>query len=173
MKTTVQTRWLGSYEFACHSKACAPPPVGSGGSVGLKTGALSGLKSPDSGFTLSTKLHPMRSGYAVALDGSDRLVLGSSAFKDGKPSKKLVSIVRDRIDAALQAKPPKGVKVAIGGWHNPDDGKIEVNVTLVFPRGKENQAIAFAKEQNQIAIFALHKGEVIMTGGTGGNRTTE
>lgn len=28
----VPSRWITSYEFACHSKACAPPPVGAGGS---------------------------------------------------------------------------------------------------------------------------------------------
>lgn len=171
--TIVRSRWLVSYDFACHSKACAPPPVGAGGSTKVRTHALKSLASPDSGFTLSTKLNPLRSGYAVALDGSDRLVVGSSAFRGGKPSKKLVGIVRDRIDAAFKTEPPKGVKVAIGGWHNHEDGKIEINVTFVFPRQRENQAIAFAKQQNQIAIFALHKGEVIMTGGTGGTREAE
>ena len=135
--------------------------------------SIRSLKTPDSGFTLSTKLNPLRSGFAVALAGSDRLVTSTSAFRDGKPSPKLVNIVRDRINAALSTNPPRGTRVALGGWHNPADGKIEINVTVVFPRHQQDRAVRFAKEQDQIAIFALHSGDLIMTGGTGGDRSTE
>lgn len=31
--TTIRKRWAGTYDFACHSKACAPPPAGTGGST--------------------------------------------------------------------------------------------------------------------------------------------
>ena len=167
-----------SFEFACHSKACAPPPVGTGGSTGrtvrVSSKALKKLHTPDEGFTLSTNLRPMRSGYAVALKGSDKLVTDSDGFDSkGNPSPKLVALVKDRISAAMGAEHPKGTKVALGGWHNPDDDKIEINVTVVFPKTREQQAIKFAKEQDQIALFALHRGEVVMTGGTGGDRATE
>lgn len=167
-----------SFEFACHSKACAPPPVGSGGSSGttvkVSSRTLKRLSVPDSGFTLSPRLRPMRSGFAVALKGSDKLVSSSDGFDaEGNPSPKLVALVRNRISAAMGAEHPKGTKVALGGWHNPDDGKIEINVTVVFPKTKEQQAIKFAQEQDQIALFALHRGEVVMTGGTGGERSTE
>ena len=164
----------GTYEFACHSKVCAPPPVGRGGSTKIAGRAsVRGLRKPDSGFTISRKLAPLRSGFAVALKGSDRLLMGKDAFgPDGKPSAKLVKLVQNRLTAAMRTKPPAGTKVALGGWHNPDDGKIEINVTVVFPRHREAQATKFAQAQDQIAMFALHKGEVIMTGGTGGDRQT-
>ena len=118
-------------------------------------------------------MNPLKTGFAVALKGSDRLVVGRDAFgADGKPSAKLVSLVRGRIDAAMKTKAPSGAKTAIGGWHNPDDGKIEVNVTAVFPKTHRESAISFAKLNDQIAIFSIHEGQTIMTGGTGGDRTT-
>jgi hypothetical protein len=165
--------FIEAHDFACHSKACAPPPVGKGGSTNIATRkAIKNLNQPDSGFTLSTKLAPLRSGFAVALNGSDKLVAGASAFKDGKPSPQLVSMVRDRINAAIGTNPPKGTKVGIGGWNNPADGKVEVNVTVVFPKTQREKAIKFAQEQDQIAIYGLHNGDLIMTGGTGGERAT-
>lgn len=157
-------------EFACYAKSCAPPPVGDGGSIRK---AVRGLNVPDSGFTLSTKLVSLRSGFAVAIGGSDRLVSASDGFKDGQPSEALVRIVRDRITASVNTPRPPGTKLALGGWHNPEDGKIEINVTVVFPKNREAAAMEFARQQDQIAIFALHRGEVIMTGGTGGDRQTE
>jgi hypothetical protein len=85
----------------------------------------------------------------------------------------MIKLVRDRINLAVRTKPPKGTKVALGAWHNPEDGKIEVNVTVVFPKNQRERAVAFAKEQNQVALFSLHEGEVVMTGGTGGKREVE
>lgn len=118
------------------------------------------------------RLRSLKVGFAVALSGSDRLVTADSGFDaNGKPSTKLVRLVRERITAAAKTKPPKGTKLALGGWHNPADGKIEVNVTVVFPKNKKAQALEFAKQQDQIALFSLHEGQVVMTGGTGGERT--
>jgi hypothetical protein len=141
----------------------------------VRQSALRGLREPDSGFTRSAKtLRPLRSGYAVSLLGSDRLVTSKSGFEEsGKPTAKMIKLVRDRINLAVRTKPPKGTKVALGAWHNPEDGKIEVNVTVVFPKNQRERAVAFAKEQNQVALFSLHEGEVVMTGGTGGKREVE
>lgn len=163
---------VASIAFACNDRSCAPPPTGTGGSI--QSGkSVRGLSVPDSGFTLSTKLRPLRSGFAVALSGSDRLVTANDAFDStGKPSAKLVGLVRERISAAIKSAHPAGTKLALGGWHNPEDGKIEINVTVVFPKNKKAEALNFAKQQDQIALFSLHQGDVIMTGGTGGNRDT-
>lgn len=146
--------------------------MGRGGSTNIG-GALKGLSTPASGFTRSASaLRPLRSGFAVALNGSDRLVTASSGFQNRRPTASMIQMVRDRINAATRTNPPKGTKVALGAWHNPDDGKIEVNVTVVFPKTKRADALKFAQEQDQIAMFSLHEGEVVMTGGTGGSRNT-
>lgn len=34
----IRRTWGEAYEFACHSRACAPPPIGTGGSSGLTAG---------------------------------------------------------------------------------------------------------------------------------------
>lgn len=176
--------------FECRSKACAPPPVGTGGSRGgagggrssslrsksLREGRIAGvgkgLSEPDSGFTKSTQLRDIRSGFSVALKGSDVLIDSKDAYlADGSINPKMRSMIKDRLRAALGTKPPKGTKVALGGWHNPEDGKIEVNVSIVFPKGMERQAREFAVANDQIAMARLHPPfEIIATGGTGGER---
>lgn len=135
--------------------------------------ALEGLKHPDGGFTLTTGLKPIEEGYAVALKGSDKLISVREAFAGGSATPALRALVNDRIEqGAGDVQVPKGAKVALGGWHNPDDGKIEVNVTVVFPKSQRAEAIKFAKEQDQIAIAQLHDFQIINTGGTGGDRAT-
>lgn len=174
--------------FECKSKACAPPPVGTGGSRGgagsgrslsqhrLRESRISGvgkgLSAPDSGFTKSTQLRDIKSGFSVALKGSDVLIDAKDAYlPDGSVNPKMRKMIKDRLRAALGTKPPKGAKVALGGWHNPEDGKIEVNVSIVFPKGAEAQARQFAIDNDQIAMARLHPPfEIIPTGGTGGER---
>jgi hypothetical protein len=130
------------------------------------------LSEPDSGFTKSTQLRDIRSGFSVAIDKSDLLIDSKDAYMpDGSVNPKLRSMIKDRLKAALGTKPPKGAKVALGGWHNPKDGKIEINVSIVFPKGQEAAARKFAVANNQIAMARLHPPfEIIMTGGTGGDR---
>jgi hypothetical protein len=182
-----------SIVFACMSKACAPPPVGTGGSRGgagggrstrttglrskqLREGRIAGvgkgLSEPDSGFTKSTQLRDIRSGFSVALKGSDVLIDSKDAYlPDGSVNPKMRKMIKDRLSAALGTNPPKGTKVALGGWHNPEDGKIEINVSIVFPKNMERQAREFAVANDQIAMAKLHPPfEIIMTGGTGGDR---
>lgn len=173
--------------FACMSKACAPPPVGTGGSVGgARGGSLrskrlreqrvggvgEGLSKPDSGFTKSTQLRDIRSGFSVALKGSDVLINSKDAYlPNGSINPRMRKMIKDRLRAALGTKPPKGTKIALGGWHNPEDGKIEINVSVVFPKNMERQAREFAVANDQIAMARLHDPfEIIMTGGSGGER---
>lgn len=167
----------GALVFACYSKACAPPPVGTGGSTpgsaAIKS-ALKALRDPDGGFTIAVpQMKSIEKGIAVALDGTDRLKVAADAFDSrGRPKAALVNMVVDRINAAMSANLPKGVKPALGGWHNPADGKLEINVTAVFPPGQRQRAIRFGRAQNQISILDLDKFEFIDTGGTGGKRET-
>jgi hypothetical protein len=164
-----------SLVFACHSKACAPPPVGKGGStpgVGAVKSALKALRDPDGGFTIAVpKMRSVNEGIAVALDGTDRLRVAADSFDSrGRPKAALVNMVVDRINAAMSTNLPRGTQPALGGWHNPADGKLEINVTAVFPPGQRARAIRFGREQNQISILDLGSFEFIDTGGTGGER---
>lgn len=63
----VPARWSGPFEFACNSKACAPPPVGSGGSTPT---AASGkpLKLPPLGEPLTA--NHVRSILREELEGA-------------------------------------------------------------------------------------------------------
>jgi hypothetical protein len=130
------------------------------------------LHEPDSGFTMSTHLKPISKGFAVAIKGSDKLIDAKDAYMpDGSVNPRLRALVRDRIGAALGTTPPHGTKVATGGWHNPADGKLEVNVTIVFPPNKRAAAEKFARKNDQISMARLHNFTIINTGGTGGDRT--
>jgi len=166
--------------FACYEKACAPPPAGSGGSsagrgvrmsaAGVRN-AANILKEPDGGFTLSTRLQPIEKGFAVALNKSDKLIHSKDLFDaDGNPNPKLTELIKDRLAAATKTRIPKGTEVALGGWHNPKDGKVEINVTVVFPPNERSRAFAFAQKQNQLSMAQLDPFEIIETGGTGGDR---
>lgn len=130
-------------------------------------------------MTVSTgSFKSIETGFAVAIDGSDKLIVAKDAFdKSGEPSKALVDLVRDRIDSLDTFDTPAGTKKALGGWHNPEDGKIEVNTTVVFPKNQRAAAEAFARGQNQISMAnldAIKAGNwddaIINTGGTGGDR---
>lgn len=98
-------------------------------------GAAAGsLSEPDSGFTVGIgNLKPVVTGFAVALLGTDKLIVGADAFhRDGRPTKALKRMIQDRIDAAVDTPVPEGTTRALGAWNNPADGKIEINVTAVF-----------------------------------------
>lgn len=141
-----------------------------------------GLAEPDGGFTMdAATMQPLTTGFAVALAATDKLIVAADAFDtDGNPSKALVRMTRDRLDAAMTTDTPAGTRKAIGGWHNPDDSKVEVNVTAVFGADRRDAAIAFARDNDQIAIAdldAIARGDwdnaIINTGGTGGTRDVD
>lgn len=136
--------------------------------------AISGvdLSTPDSGFTLSTDLSPVSSGYAVAVAGSDMLIPAAEAFADGVPTPALRRLMQDRLRTAKDARIPSGAtEVGIGGWHNPKDGMVEVNLTVVFDEASEDAARSFAVANDQMSMARLHDPfEIIDTGGTGGER---
>ena len=144
--------------------------------------ALDDLAEPDSGFTRSAKdLKTVETGWAVALGGSDKLIAGPDAYDtNGRPTEKIKRMLVDRIDAAMSTPVPEGTKRSIGAWHNPDDGKIEINVTAVFPSGQRDAALSFAQANDQISMAnldAITAGDwdnaIVPTGGTGGARDVD
>lgn len=171
------------YEFACRDAACAPPPTGTGGSLPAATQrmrTLKSLKMPDGGFTIATVGKPITSGFAVAIDGSDTLLSAGAAFGPrGGLTPELKKAMRAGVRNAVQAAVKlniEGAKVAIGGWHNPKDGMIEINVSVVFPPTQAGrvQARRYAKANDQIAMYDLATFKKISTGGSGGqSRATD
>ena len=140
------------------------------------------LAEPDSGFTRDAgTLRPVETGWAVALGGTDKLVAGPEAFdRNGRPTPRIKRMLVDRIDAAMSTAVPEGTKRAVGAWHNPDDGKIEINVTAVFPSDQYDAAFSFAQAEDQISMAnldAITAGDwdnaIVNTGGTGGAREVE
>ncbi len=54
----------------------------------------------------------------------------------------------------------------LGGWHDPDSGKIFLDIsTNVQDRA---EAIALGQKNNQISIYDVENGTTVDTGGTGG-----
>lgn len=144
--------------------------------------ATSSLAEPDSGFTRAAfDLKPVKSGWAVALGGTDRLVVAADAYhRNGRPTARLKQLVKDRLNAATSTPVPDGTTRALGAWHNPADGKIEINVTAVFPANEYDRALAYAQDQDQISMANLDAitaedwdNAIVDTGGTGGVRDVD
>jgi SPP1 gp7 family putative phage head morphogenesis protein len=93
-------------------------------------------------------------GYAVS-PYPDR----SKIFSQKVGLKDVRSFMQDNKD--LLSKPGH----AVGAWHNPEDGKTYLDVSIVS-RSK-NDAIKLGREHNQISIFDFKTGSTISTGGTG------
>lgn len=133
------------------------------------------LDQPDAGFTLTPRLKPIKEGFAVAIGGTERYLDAKDAYQaDGSINPKLKQFIVDRLREAMKTQPPYGARIAVGGWHNPQDGVLEVNVTVVFPPNQRSRAAKFARKGNQISMAHLKpNGEVdfVDTGGTGGDRT--
>jgi len=58
----------------------------------------------------------------------------------------------------------------VAGVFKLDNGLVSADLNVVVDQAKRKESLAFAKENNQEAIFDLVKGEVINTGGTGESR---
>ena len=166
--------------FACHTAACRPPSSGgTGGSVAEGPGSSAvrhDLAAPNGGFTITPKGRKIHEGISVALSGTETFVKSREAFDaDGEVTPKLMTAyavhmggLRDR-----PSTPVPGTKPAIGAWHNPDDGLIEFNRTVVFPERSLKKALSFASAHDQISVMNLRTGEFIDTGGSGGNRPAD
>lgn len=56
---------------------------------------------------------------------------------------------------------------AVGGWYNKASGETYLDVAVLVPKGKTEQAIKLSKDSNQISAFDLETFNEIKTGGTG------
>ena len=117
---------------------------------------LNSVVENPSGFTKSIfRVFPCNKGYAVGVNGLTLTFDGNEA--DFYAWLDVVHWLFTHSDI--------GQYIHIGGWRAPDE-KYEIDVVVVFR--DEQEAIKFAKEQDQIAVYNLETDEEIETGGTGG-----
>jgi hypothetical protein len=100
-------------------------------------------RAPDGGFTLHRDLtaDAGKDGFAVALAPYEERIPAES-FKAS--------------DIAAYARKHEGVlsqdsSLRIGGWHNPQDGNVYLDISRVAPTSEE--AMALAHEHGQLSVF--------------------
>ena len=140
-------------------------------SVEALVDALKGTSNED-GFTLSPRTGPdgrrafASKGICVALPGSD-FHLSPTLFdaEDDHPSDGPFDEIRMFFEH-LKPLADTG-HVWIGVWKDPQ-GRTEINATVVFREEDQRHATRLAHQWNQQGVFHISQGEVILTGGTGG-----
>jgi hypothetical protein len=115
--------------------------------------AIDASRAPDSGFTLTAGLNPDagHEGYAVSY--------GAHEFREPAPLTEMGLLnFRNEHLALLRSDP----ELRVGGWHNPEDGQVYLDISRVFPT--LDQALQFGREQGQLSIFDRANMDVIPTG---------
>ena len=120
------------------------------------------LKEPNGGFTFSIgERSDLTSGYAIARRGQGITIPVSRMYdKDGRATEEGVNLLLAFISLQkrqLFESPGRRSQVALGAWHNPDDGQIYLDVTDVFSKkftGLE-QAVGIGAERDQISLVDL------------------
>lgn len=140
------------------------------------------LADPDSGSTIALTGDVPTSGYIVALpSGVVKDVLGRE-MPSGTPVGAVTPLAvpaaeftRDRetavnavddflaSNAVVLAQDPSRM---MGLWHNPETGNVVFDV--VEHVSDREEAVRLGAERDQIAIYGITEGDVISTGGTGG-----
>lgn len=149
-------------------------PDGRFGSSGLASSAgigrlLKGSMEPDSGFTLSVGGSSPTSGYVVAQSGTSGFLHSSKVLT---PSGNVRAAAVEEFRAWM-VKNATAIREGghVGGWHDPATNDITFDVVRVLPASVGRAAAMKAgADANQIAIFSLHEGVVIETGGAGDAR---
>jgi GNAT superfamily N-acetyltransferase len=105
--------------------------------------AVDEAKKPDGGFTLHSDMtpdHPDK-GFAVALAPYEQRVPAN----DFTPKDLQSFVARHR--ALLERDP----SLRVGGWHNPEDGLVYLDLSRVVPTREE--AMTLAREHGQLSVF--------------------
>lgn len=111
--------------------------------------AVEALSIPDGGFTLVPEtLGSVRGGYAVGIAPEATRVLGSVTVGD---------LLEFLVSTPLLAVPG----TLFGGWHDPADGRIYLDVSVLVE--DRDTAIRIAKDHDQLAVFDFATGESIPT----------
>lgn len=101
-------------------------------------------ENPD-GFTIDSRtLKPLTTGICCAI-------------KETQNSHTEEDLVNRVIPIALKQH------LAIGGWYDKEGDKFYFDASRVFPKEQKEEAIKFAKENEQLAVFDLDNLEEIRT----------
>ncbi len=106
--------------------------------------AVNAVKEPDGGFTVHPKtMRPDNEpqGFAVAYGAYERKVPADSITQDD-----LVTYIRDHQDVLDSDRAAR-----LGGWHNPEDGQVYLDITKIVDDRAE--AEAFMREQGQLSML--------------------
>lgn len=114
-------------------------------------------KNPN-GFSVTLNGDQPKAGYMVASPGHSEILNANDLHSERGPA-----IIQGYASthAAVLAEPG----AHIGGWHDPDSGKVYLDVSHNIP-GKFS-AIQAGINRNQKAIYDVKRGKDIKTGGTG------
>jgi hypothetical protein len=115
------------------------------------------------GFTVArTTGKGPTSGYCVAIKPKRGLVLDPGEL--GNAPAKVRAWVKANEDEFAQPD------TYMGGWLDKANRKVALDIVRVYPANREGRrkAIKVGKDNDQVAIFSLHEGKEIPTGGTGG-----
>ena len=105
------------------------------------------LMEPDGGFSVDLKTgEHITEGYAVSIEGHERVLEFATSLD-------LFDYILDNFDALH-----RDYRV-FGGWHDPESGRVFLDVSEVYP--DFDTAMRCAVERNQIAVFDLIAGESI------------
>lgn len=132
-------------------------------SAGGLTQIAERLRDPDGGFTIGLNQgSDVRSGWAIARNGNGVTFDASEMFdEDGnvKPGADdlVLAFITLNKDDLLEESAESGHRVALGGWHNPEDGKIYLDITDVYSKSSmsKEDALKRGKDQDQISIADL------------------
>lgn len=119
------------------------------------------LKDEDGGFSFHMADGHAKSGWAIARDGLGVAYPADRFFdKDGNETDEGIRIVQAFVYLHADkffAPKEKGHTVVLGGWHNPKDGKVYLDVTDVFSKDSmsEEQAVARGVAEKQKSIANL------------------
>lgn len=105
--------------------------------------AADAAREPDGGFTLNRSLTPDHGtrGFMVALAPYEERVAADSLTPE------VIMDYRNRHLQALKADS----NLRVGGWHNPEDGQVYLDISRVVPTKEE--ALKLARKEGQLSVF--------------------
>jgi hypothetical protein len=119
---------------------------------------VTALAAPDGGFTIDPTGRPVTDGYAVAIHPERSYTVPVDAVTADDLRRYAVRF------GDLLAVPG----TTFGGWHDPGSGTVWLDISWITH--DLDEALATARQHDQIAIFDVRSGASIEAGGTGGGQ---
>jgi hypothetical protein len=104
--------------------------------------AIDASREPDSGFTLTPLLRPD--------NGKGQYIVAYGAYETREKAPLTAQTLLDFRNAHLDLL-KSDPSLRIGGWHNPSDGHVYLDISRAFD--SHDEAMQFAREQGQLSIY--------------------